>query len=162
MKHIPFLKIFLLPISALFAFALPAHADNAIQVHWSEVCRVAGGNELSIKTVDGKSVDGYCLDVDVDEMQVSNKAGAVVKIARAAFSKIEMRRPSQEQQFTTLRKMVGDALKLEAKWILSPEAPLGIAALPVTVAWGIVATPFCLIQDLAHNESNHKQQIRII
>jgi hypothetical protein len=163
MKQIPFRKILLLPFSVLFAWASPTQTDSTIQVHWSEVCQAAAGSELTITTVNGKKVNGYCLKVDVDEIQLSNKAQGVIKITRSALSRVEMKRLSQKgHQFASLRETVDDALKNEAKWIFSPAAPLGIAAIPATLAWGIVASPFCLIGDLAHSGGNRKQQIQVI
>ena len=33
-------------------------------------------------------------------------------------------------------------------WLFSPAAPLGLVAIPATIAWGAVAAPFCLLGDL--------------
>jgi hypothetical protein len=44
--------------------------------------------------------------------------------------------------------------------VLSPWAPIGLAAVPVLLAWDAVAAPFCLIGDLTHRDSD--TQIKVI
>ena len=133
-----------------------------IKVHWSDVCRAAAGNELTITTADGKTAEGYCLKVDIDEIQLSTTKQGVVKIARTALSRIEMQHGAEESRLTSLGRSMRGALKQETGWIFSPAAPLGIAAVPATIAWGIVAAPFCAIGDLANADGNSKQQIQVI
>ena len=40
-------------------------------------------------------------------------------------------------------------------------APVGVVAVPATLAWGIVAAPFCLLSDLA-DEANGVEEIKVI
>jgi hypothetical protein len=65
-----------------------------------------------------------------------------------------------ERRFISLQRGVGDALKTEGNWALSPAAPLGLVAIPATIAWDIVASPFCLLGDAL--APTRKEQIRIV
>jgi hypothetical protein len=162
MKHTTFPKISLLSLSAVIVWSLPLCAADEIRVHWNEVCRAAGGNQLTIKTTDGGTVSGYCLSVNVDEIAVSTNDQRVVRITRKTLSRIDMQRSQNEgHQLRALGRGLHSGLRKEFELRLSPFAPLGIVALPATVAWGAVAAPFCVIGDLTHRTSR-TQEIKVI
>jgi hypothetical protein len=95
-------------------------------------------------------------------MAVSTKDKGIVKIARATVSRIDMQRSKNNgHQLRALGKGLRQGLKQEFQWLLSPTAPLGIVAVPATLAWGVVAAPFCLLGDLA-NRGHATQQIKVI
>jgi hypothetical protein len=146
-----------LTLSAVLAWTLPLHAAEHIEVHWSEVCKVADGHQLTIMTTNGDTVDGYCMSINVDEMAVTTKDKRVVKIARAALSRIEMQRSRNGHQLSSLGKGLGWGFDV----LLSPHAPLGLVVLPPMLAWGAVAAPFCLLGDLIHQETG-THEIKVI
>jgi hypothetical protein len=69
-----------------------------------QVCTVADGHQLTITTTNGDTVDGYCMSINVDEMAVTTKDRRVVKVARAALSRIQMQRSKNEQQLKIARQ----------------------------------------------------------
>jgi hypothetical protein len=81
MTHTILASIRFLSLSAVIVSGLPLYAADEIQVHWNEVCRAAAGNRLTIKTVNGDTVDGYCLSINVDEIAVTTKDQQVVRVA---------------------------------------------------------------------------------
>jgi hypothetical protein len=64
-------------------------------------------------------------------------------------------------QLSALGRNVQKGLRQGFEWLLSPYAPLGIVAVPATVAWGAVAAPFCLLGDLTHKASRTRE-IKVI
>ncbi|HEV2691225.1 MAG TPA: hypothetical protein VGV35_21860 [Bryobacteraceae bacterium] len=162
MTHNTLTAIRFLTLATLLAIAPQLHAAGQIQVHWNEVCRAAHGNQLTIKTADGQSVDGYCVSINVDEISVKTKENKVVKIARTTLSRIDMQRSKNEgRELAALGKGMHKGLRKGVDWLFSPFAPLGIVTIPVTVAWGAVAAPFCILGDLAH-DPNDTQEIQVI
>jgi hypothetical protein len=160
MKNITF-DIRFLAVFALMAWTPPLHASDQIEVKWTEVCKVVDGHSLTITTVNGDTVDGYCLSIDVDQIVVTAKDQKVVKIARAALSRIQMSRSKKTHQLSSLRHGMGVGLRQGFDWLLSPYAPLGLVVVPGTVAWGAVAAPFCLIGDLK-DKVEGRQEIKVI
>lgn len=147
-------------LAAVWSF--PLYAADAIQAHWNEVCRAAGGNQLTITTFGGTTVEGYCLSVSIDEITVTTTNQRVVRIARKTLSRIEVQRSQNNgHQLIALGRGVHAGLRTGVGWLLSPYAPLGIVAVPVTLAWGAVAAPFCALADLTHRTS-HTQEIQVI
>jgi len=108
---------------------------------------VADGHELVLTTTGGETVEGYCLSIDVNGIRVTAKDGRVVQIARKTLSRLDMRR-TKSHQLRALRKDIRGALKVNFDYLFSPMAPIGLAGLPGTLAWGAVATPFCALGDL--------------
>jgi hypothetical protein len=159
MRHI--FSIRLLLASALMAWTLPLHAAEQIEAPWTEVCKVAGDHRITVTTVNGDTVEGYCLAIGVDQMSVTTSDHKVIKIARAALAQIQMRRERRSHQLTSLRHGMRAGLRQEFEWLLSPYAPLGLVALPATVAWGAMAAPFCLIGDLT-DKMRGGQVIKVI
>jgi hypothetical protein len=116
---------------------------------------------MKIATTDGQTVEGYCLKVEVDGIQVRTSAKGVIRIARSTLSQIRIQNP-HEHQLVSLGRTLSTALRNESQDLLTPAGPFEIVALPATVAWGIVATPFCLIGDLSQIGRTNKQQTVII
>jgi hypothetical protein len=161
MTHTTLTTIRFLSLSAVMILSLPLHAADQIQVPWNEVCKTAAGNQLTIKTANGDSIDGYCLSVDVDEIAVTTKDQRVVRIARKTLSRIDMlTSKDQGHQLAALGRKVDGGLRQGFKWLFSPAAPLGIVAVPATLAWGAVAAPFCLLGDLTQEPST--KEIKVI
>jgi hypothetical protein len=65
-------QILLFTFSALSTFALPAPAESVVRIHWSDFCRVTAGTDVTVTTLDGNHIEGRCLKVDVDEIELSS------------------------------------------------------------------------------------------
>jgi len=162
MAHTASTSIRFLPLLTLAIWSLPIRAAEQIQVHWNEVCTAAGGKQLTIQTVDGGSVNGYCMSISVDEIAITTKDQRVVRIARKTLSRIDVQRSKNDgHQLRALGHGVHKGLKRQFGWLLSPYAPLGIVGLPATLAWGAVSAPFCLLGDLTHTPGS-TQEIKVI
>ncbi len=135
---------------ALIAQSSSLRAADPIQVPWQQVCRAAQGNQLMLTTADGKTVDGYCVAVSVDEVSVRTKDQSVVKIARATLSRLEMHRPNSGHQLSALGEPVPSGYAPSKNWTGSFHRMhlLGIVTIPPTLAWGAVSVPFCALGDL--------------
>jgi hypothetical protein len=144
---------------AMAISSLPLKAADPIEVNWNQVCQVANGRELTVTTANGETTQGYCFSIKVDELAVTTKDHKVVKIARSALSRIDVDR-TKGHQLSSLGKGMHDGFKWGFDSMLSPRAPLGIVALPATLAWGIIAAPFCLLGDLRYKASG-KQEIKL-
>jgi len=140
---------------------LPAlHAEVPMQVPWNDVCKVARGNEINVKTASGEDVTGYCVSISVDEMHVRTADGRVVKLARTALQKIRMRR-TRSHQLRALGNGMHGALRESFGFLFSPLAPMGVVAVPGTIAWGAVSAPFCALSDL-HDKLHGSREIRVM
>lgn len=155
------MKYTTLAVSAIVAWTLPLRAAGQIEVGWHDVCRVAAGHQLVLKTVQGKTTDGYCISITADEIAVVTKDKRAVTIARASPSRIQMYRPRHGHQLSTLGSGMRKSLRFGFDSLFTPYAPLGLAVVPGTVAWGAVAAPFCLLSDLK-NKVTRKQEIKVI
>jgi hypothetical protein len=119
-----------LTLAVVMAWTLPLHAAEQVEVQWNEVCRFTDGHQLTITTTNGDTVDGYCMSINVDEMAVTTKDRRLVKIARAALSRIQMQRSKNEHQLRSL----GRGLRWGFEVLLSPYAPVGLAVVPPMLA----------------------------
>ena len=139
-------------VTALMAMGISmTRAEGSISVQWNQVCRVANNRELSITTQNGKTVQGYCTRINVDEIAVITKDQRAVNIARSALAHICVRRAGTKgHQLAALGKGMKAGLKTGLGWLLTPAAPAAIVLLPGTLAWGAAAAPFCLIGDLSN------------
>lgn len=160
MKH-NFARTHFLTLSAVVVSGLPLHAAEPMAVRWNDVCSATRGHQLTLTTANGHSVDGYCISVDVEEIAVTTKDQRVVKIARTALSRIRMRSSKKGHQLNSLGRGVHEGLRLGFDWLLSPLAPLGAVTVPATLAWGVVAAPFCILGDLKDNMATN-QEIKVI
>jgi hypothetical protein len=139
---------------------LPLRAAGPIEANWHQICRVSEGRELVLTTATGDAVRGYCFSVDVDGLGVRTKGGQVTRIARTAVTRIEME-SAAGHRLRALGGVMHDGLKLGVKTLFSEFAPVGLVVLPGTVAWGIIATPFCVLGDLGERGSG-RQEIKLI
>jgi hypothetical protein len=127
----------------------PIHAAD-LQAHWAELCRVAGAHQLNVTTSDGKTLSGSCASTDADGLSLSTNQ-RVVKIARSTLARIQMYQPGAGHHLADLGDGMHKSFRKGFGWLFSPAAPLGLVAIPATVAWGAVAAPFCLLGDLGDN-----------
>jgi len=161
MKHINLKVLPFLTFSVVAAWSLPVLAADTIQAPWNEVCKVADGHELILTTADGQTVEGYCVSVKVDEISVNTKDQKVVRVARTALSRMQVNRSKKRRQLSSLGKGMRAGFRQGFDWLFSPLAPLGAVVVPGTLAWGIVAAPFCLLSDL-NDEASGTQDIQVI
>jgi hypothetical protein len=157
MKHIQSRIILVLTLAAA---SMPLCASAAVEANWNQICRVATGRELLLTTANGDQVRGFCFSVDVDGLGVKTSTGQVTRIARTALTRIEMRR-TQGRQLHALGGVMHDGLKFGVKALFSPFAPVGLVALPGTLAWGAIAAPFCALADL-EERGGGSQEIKLI
>jgi hypothetical protein len=154
MKHTNFSLFRILTLSAALAWTFPLHAapgnSDVIHSHWGNLCSVAGGRELSVTTSDGKTIQGTCTSTSDTELALRANQ-RVVKIARSTLSRIQMYQPGSGHHLADLGKDMSKSFKTGFGWLFSPAAALGLVTIPVTVAWGAVAAPFCLLGDLGQD-----------
>jgi hypothetical protein len=144
---------------ALAVSSLPLNAGDPVEVDWNQVCRVAHGRELIVTTANGETTEGYCLSIDINQIAVTTMDHKVVKIARSTLSRMDMRR-AKGHQFSSLVKGMHEGFKWGFDSMLSPQALMGIVALPATLAWGVASAPFCLLGDL-RSQASGKQEIKL-
>jgi hypothetical protein len=151
MRNITAFRISFLTLAAALAWTLPAHAADAIETHWSDVCQLATlGDHLILATVNGETVESkYCVRVNADEIAVTTSDNRTIRIARAALSSLRLS-SAQGHQLKALGHDLHGGLRTELRWLLSPMAPLGLVSIPSTLAWGAAAAPFCVLGDLVH------------
>jgi hypothetical protein len=137
----------LAPLIAALALTLPLRADDPIETHWNQLCRVANGRELVVTTTSGEKIEGACFSISLDEMTVTTKGNRAVKIARNALAKVAVHR-SKGRQLAALGRGLNESFHNAEEMTFSPLAPIGLVMFPGTAAWGAVAAPFCLLGDL--------------
>jgi hypothetical protein len=147
MKNTIFLGIRLASFWAVLAWTLPAHAADDIHSKWTDLCHVAGRRQLNVTTSDGKTVSGSCTSTDADGLSL-NSNQRVVKIARSTLTRIQMYDPGNGHHLADLGDGMYKSFRKGFGWLFSPAAPLGLVAIPATVAWGAVSAPFCVLGDL--------------
>lgn len=148
MKHFQRNSVSALTLLAVTALPLQLNASNPIVVvPWSQVCQIAHGNELIVTTAAGDAVEGFCVQINVNEIAVTTADKKVVKIARNTVSRLDMHR-SKTRQLKSLRDGMRGGLRWGIENLFSPWAPVGVVAIPVTLVWGVMAAPFCLMGDL--------------
>ncbi|MGP0073300.1 MAG: hypothetical protein ACLPWF_15385 [Bryobacteraceae bacterium] len=145
--------------TCLFAFGIlvamaPLHAAD-VQARWNDLCRVAGAHQLNVTTSDGKTVSGTCIGTSGDDLSLTVKhltsnQGAI-KVARSTLTRIQMYDPGNGHHLADLGDGMSKSFKKGFGWLFSPAAPLGLVAIPATVAWGAVSAPFCLLGDMGSN-----------
>ena len=150
----------LLGLVLTVSIALPLKAQFTSS--WENVCRVAGDHEITVQTVDGNSYVVYCLRIDVDEMTVTTKDHQVVKIARSALARIDRWSTREKHQLSAWAHGLRGVLHYEFKNLLTTAGPVMSAAIPVTVAYGAAALPFCALGDLTHSKRGEAQEIRVV
>jgi len=160
MKHTKLTTTFALAFAALAITATPLLADDTIKTPWNQVCRAANNREMIVTTASGETVEGYCISVDVDGVGVRTKTGQVKHIARTTLARLQVRR-ANGHNLSALGKGVHDGLKFGVNALLSPEAMLGVVAIPATLTWGAVSTPFCILGDLRDKLAG-SQEIKLL
>jgi hypothetical protein len=146
MKH----TLRFLTLSAALAGAFPMHAADDVHTRWNDLCRVAGGHQLNVTTSDGQTVSGSCSSTDADGLSLTANQ-RIVKIARSTLTRIQMYQPGNGHHLADLGNGMSKSFVRGFGWLFSPAAPLGLVAIPATVAWGAVAAPFCLLGDMGDN-----------
>ena len=126
-------------------FACSAFLRADAEVEWAKVCAASQGNPLEVTKTTGETVQGYCESITVDQMALRNDR-QVVKIAKNTISALRVHRV-KHHRVSALFKGLGQGFKDGTGLLFSPLAPAGLVVLPGTVAWGAVATPFCLLGD---------------
>jgi hypothetical protein len=140
--------------TCLFAFGIlavlaPLRAAD-VQAHWNELCRVAAGHQLNVTTSDGDTINGTCVATNGDDLTLTVNQRAM-KIARSTLTRIQMYDPGNGHHLADLGDGLSKSFKKGFGWLFSPAAPLGLVAIPATVAWGAVAAPFCILGDMGDN-----------
>jgi len=161
MKHTTFSSIRFLALSALIASVPALRAADQIQVRWDQLCQVAHDRQLTITTATGETVSGSCMSSNVDEIAISSKDRKIVKIARSALQRIQMSHSNNGHQLSALGHTMQKGLRTGNDWLWSPQAPLGIVAIPATLAWGAFAAPFCLLHDMFHDDPS-PQEVNVL
>ena len=124
----------------------PVHAAD-LQARWNDLCRVAAGRQLNVTTSDGATLRGSCASTGADGLSLSTNQ-RVVKIARSTLSRIQLYQPGNGHHLADLGQGMSKSFHKGFVWLFSPAAPLGLVAIPATVAWGAVSAPFCLLGDM--------------
>jgi hypothetical protein len=133
----------------VWAAVTPLHAAD-IQARWENLCRVAGTRQLNVTTTDGKTESGVCTATSGDELSLKANQ-RIVRIARSTLTRIQMYTPGNGHHLADLGNGMAKSFKTGFGLLFSPAAPLGLIAIPATVAWGAVAAPFCLLGDMGSN-----------
>ena len=133
----------------LFAFSAPAQSPTPAgkPVEWLNLCANTARELLVVTTERGDTIQGYCFFVKHDELTVRTEDGKMVKIARGTVEKV-LALAVPEHRLKALAKGMKQGLHDGVKMTFSPLAPVGLAVIPGTLAWGAVATPFCVLGDL--------------
>jgi hypothetical protein len=134
----------------LFAFSAPAQSPPPIPetpVDWPNLCTNTAREMLEVTTESGDTIEGYCVFVQRDELTIRTLNGKTVKIARGTLKKV-LALSGQEHRLKALGKGMKQGLHNGVRMTFSPLAPIGLAAIPSILAWGAVATPFCILGDV--------------
>ncbi|MGB6944815.1 MAG: hypothetical protein WBE37_20630 [Bryobacteraceae bacterium] len=137
----------------------PMHAAD-LQAHWNDLCHVAAGRQVGVTTSDGKTVTGSCLATSSDELSLVSTDG-VVKIARSTLTRIQVWQPGNRHHLKDLGNNMDSSFQLGFAFLRSPAAPIGLAIIPATVAWGAVAAPFCALADIAGQDGAVIQDVKV-
>ncbi len=140
------LKQFRFPTIVLAATAA-VFADNTVEAHWSQECRVADGKQLMLTTTDGQQINGYCFRVNADTLALKTLDKHTVTIARKAIAGMRLR-TERGRQVAALGKGVRAGVHQGHIWLFSPHAIAGLIAIPSTLAWGAMSLPFCILGDI--------------
>ena len=147
-------------LTAALLFSLPLLASDPVTVKWNQLCRIAGNRDMLVTTATGDKVEGVCVGITVDEISVRTSDRKVIKLARQSLSKLEIQR-NKSHQLRALGSGMHHVLRDGVAALFSPLAPAGLVMIPATLAWGAVATPFCILGDIGAKVSG-KQEINPI
>ena len=102
------------------------------------------------------------MSITVNEVAIQTENRQVVKIARSAFSRVQMHRsPQQQHPLKALGKDLRTSFRDGFGLLFSPVAPMGLVLIPGTAAWGVVAAPFCALGELK-NKLEGPREIKVI
>ena len=142
----------------LFAFSAPAQSPAPApetSVEWPNLCANAAKDLLVVTTESGDTIEGYCVFVQHDELTVRTVDGKVVKIARGTLKKV-LALTVPEHRLKALGKDMKGGFHNGMKMTFSPLAPIGLVVIPGTLAWGVVAAPFCALGDLFGHKATQR------
>ena len=159
MKLSSFPNVRFLILSAALAWTLPLHAADDIHARWNDLCQVAGSRQLTVTTTDGQTVNGSCTSTDTEGLSLTSNQ-RVVKLARSTLSRIQMYQSGSAHHLADLGDGMYKSFRKGFGWLFSPAAPLGLVAIPATIAWGAVSAPFCLLGDLG-DDGPSNQEIKV-
>jgi hypothetical protein len=145
---------------AAAAFATPVYAADTVETRWIDLCKTAGNHALSLTTQNGGTLEGTCISIDVNGVQIRNEH-KVVTIARSELTRVRLYRAPHGRNLAALGKMVGGSVKEFGPQLLSPMAPFALTAIPTTVAYAAVAAPFCAIGDIVARLKG-KREVKVI
>jgi hypothetical protein len=160
MKPTQLLMIFALICAMAAAFSAPLQA-GPIKAHWSQVCGIANGRELTITTANGETEQGRCAAIDVSGgLRLRKADGSDVVVERILVTRIVMGKPGA-RLLRSLGDTMSEGLGSGIYSLLTPYAPYGILVIAGTLAYGAIAAPFCLLGDLFSHGSG-TQEIQVI
>jgi len=147
----------------LAASSLPLSASdiptNQVETRWTDVCSVAQDHELTLTTGPGETIQGYCVAIDVNKISVKTADKRIIQIARTTLSKLEVER-RKGRQLESLGRGMHKGIHWGFENALSPRGPLPLVAVPLTLAWGAVAAPFCILGDIISDAAG-KREIKV-
>ena len=136
-----------LMIFAALAGSATLRAQDSVQLPLEQVCNYARSRTIQVKTATGETVEGVCFSVSVDEIQVKTQNG-LMKVARSQLSRVSVVEMPRRQHLARLGKHVKQGIDGSAKMIPTEAGIVGIIGVPMTLAYGAVAAPFCLLGDI--------------
>jgi hypothetical protein len=139
-----------LTLFAALAGSTALRAQDSIQLPWNQICNYANSSiphKVQLTTTAGETVEGSCFSVTVDEIQITTKTG-LMTVARAQLSRVRMYQTEPRRHLAHLGKDVRAGLAGSVSMIPTEWGPVGLIGIPATLAWGAVASPFCLLGDI--------------
>jgi len=133
-------------IFAALAGSATLRADGSMELPFAQVCRFAGSRTLTVTTAAGETVEGTCFTVNVDGLQIQTQKG-MVTVARLQLSRVRMYETPPHRHLATLGKDIRTGLRESVRMIPTEWGLVGVVGVPATLAWGALASPFCLLGD---------------
>jgi hypothetical protein len=133
-------------VFAALAGSPTLRADTLMQLPLNQVCNFANGKTVQVTTGSGETVEGTCFAVSVDEIQIQTKKG-ILTIARSQLSRVRMYDTPPHRHLVNLGKDIRSGLRGSVKMIPTEWGLVGVVGVPATLAWGAIASPFCLLGD---------------
>lgn len=117
------------------------------EVAWTGLCEAAKGNEMIVRTSDGKNVSGYCYSTSADELTLSHPNRRTTTLHRSAIASVRIRR-SKADRLSSFRADRRESLEFEVGILATPFAPFDLVLMPTTAVLEVVGVPVCAIWDL--------------
>ena len=141
MKHITFASMII-----VLACSASVYADT-VEVPWAKVCEASHGKSLVVTTTNGETLEGFCTSINVDEIGLT-KDQRLVKVAKSATCAASR---ASRQESSVCRAVERSGARIAGR----SRFPIFFALRRWewsqffwTLAWGAVASPFCLLADL--------------